>query len=285
MTLRAWIAKGEAELNIGPHPERGRRDAELLLLFLIGKNRAWLMAHLDDDFAGCTAIRYEGLLRRRRAGEPIQYITGEAEFYGLPLCVTPNVLIPRPETEHLVEKALELAGQFTRPAIVDIGTGSGAIAVAVAHQLHDACVTAIDISESALAVARGNAQRNGVEARIRFLRGDLFAPVAEDRFDIVVSNPPYIPAADRDALSPEVRDHEPALALFAGSDGLDIYRRLIPAAHSVLVPGGYLVLEIGYGQSESVRMLLAGAGFTHIEFAPDLQGISRVATSQRALES
>ncbi len=285
MTLRAWLARAEAGLNAGPHPERARRDAETLLLHLIGRNRAWLLTHLDDEFAGCTAIGFEGLLRRRATGEPIQHITGETEFYGLPFRVTPDVLIPRPETEHLVEHVIALAAQFHSPRIVDAGTGSGAIAIALAHALNEAQLTAIDISDSALAIARENAERNGVASRIRFHEGNLLEPVAGQRFDVVVSNPPYVPTSDRDTLSVEVRDFEPALALFAGKDGLDLYRQLIPAAFTLLAPGGFVALEIGYGQSEAIRALLSDAGFARIEFMPDLQGILRVAAAQRPHQS
>lgn len=285
MTLRDWLARAEAELGSGPHADRARRDGEVLLLHLIGKNRAWLLAHIDDDFAGCTAIRYESLIRRRLAGEPIQYITGETEFYGLPFRVTPDVLIPRPETEHLVEEAITLARVFGRPRIVDVGTGSGAIAVMLAHELPDARITTIDLSEAALSVARDNAKRHNVDTRIRFMHGDLLGPVAQEHFDIVVSNPPYVPVSDRNGLAVEVRDHEPALALFAGADGLDIYRRFIPAAYKSLVPGGFIVLEIGCGQSEPVKTLLAGAGFTEIDIRPDLKGIPRIVTGQRPLQS
>jgi release factor glutamine methyltransferase len=281
MTLREWLDWGEAQLGAGPHPERARRDAETLLLHLVGKNRAWLIASVNDDFAGCTAIRYASLLERRRKGEPIQYIAGETEFYGLPFRVTPDVLIPRPETEHLIEKVLELATSFQQPRIVDIGTGSGAIAVALAHHLPQAQITATDISEPALAVARENAERNGVAGRLRFLQGDLLVPVADRQFDIVVSNPPYVSSADRESLSLEVRGHEPAQALFAGDEGLTIYRRLIPAAFAALAPGGFIALEIGYGQASAVQALLGDSGFTDTKLTPDLQGIPRVATSSR----
>lgn len=284
MNLRGWLHKGSAELSSGPHPERARRDAELLLLYLIGKPRAWLLAHLDEEFAGCGAIGFEELLRRRLSGEPIQYITGEAEFYGLPFRVTRDVLIPRPETEHLVEKTIELAGHFQAPRIIDIGTGSGAIAIALAHALKDAQITAIDISATALAVARENADRNAVSSALRFLQGDLLTPIANEHFDIIVSNPPYVSTADRGTLAVEVRDHEPALALFAGDDGLDVYRRLIPAAYSALSPGGFIALEIGCGQAQSVQRLIERAGFSRIEFITDLQSIPRVAVAQRACD-
>ena len=191
------------------------------------------------------------------------------------------MLIPRPETEHLVEKVIELARGFERPRIVDVGTGSGAIAVALAYNLPDARITATEISAAALEVARANAARNGVAERVRFFEGDLLAPVAGELFDLVVSNPPYVPEGDRDALSVEVRDYEPAQALFAGADGLAIYRRLIPAAFAALVRGGSVALEIGYGQQGAVDALLADAGFTEIEFTKDLQGIPRVAVARR----
>jgi release factor glutamine methyltransferase len=282
MTLREWLRKGEEQLGAGPHADRARRDTETLLLHLVGKNRAWLIAHLDDDFAGCTAIRFASLLDRRLRGEPIQYIVGEAEFFGLPFKVTPDVLIPRPETEHLVEKAIEIAGLRAAPRIVDVCTGSGAIAVALAHALPTATITATDVSKAALSIACDNAKRNGVEPRIRFFEGDLLAPLAGEQFEIVVANPPYVPTIERESMSVEVRDHEPALALFAGVDGLDIYRRLISAAPSVLVPGGFIALEIGYGQARAAEELLAAAGFRQIEFIPDLQDIPRVACANWA---
>jgi release factor glutamine methyltransferase len=304
MQLRECLDHGAARLSTGPHPDRARRDAESLLIHLTGKNRAWLLAHTADELGGCTAIRYAGLLDRRFAGEPIQYITGETEFFGLPFRVTPDVLIPRPETEHLVEAALALAKTLRAPSIprslrngwdtetlhppeqavrvVDIGTGSGAIAVALAHSLPRARITAIDLSPAALEIAEENARRNGVADRIRFLRGDLLEPVARESFDFVVSNPPYVPETDRPGLSVEVRDYEPAMALFAGNDGLDIYRRLIPAALRVLRSGGVILLEIGFGEQEAVSHLLAESGFENIEAAPDLQGIPRVVSGRRA---
>ena len=239
------------------------------------------MAHAEDDISADEAGRYRELIERRYLGEPMQYILGEAEFYGLRFRVTPNVLIPRPETEHLVERVLELAEQFQTPRIVDVGTGSGCIVVALAAHLKGADLTAIDISASALDLARQNAELNGALQRIRFLEDDLLAPVAGQRFEIVVSNPPYVSEVDRASLSVEVRDHEPALALFAGNDGLDIYRRLIPAAFAALAPGGFVALEIGYGQMEGVSKLLSVTGFREIEFIPDLQDIPRVAVARR----
>ena len=281
MTLKSWIANVEKRLRGGPHPERARLDAESLLLHLIQCDRAFLVAHSDEMLNAEGAVRYYALIERRLAGEPIQYITGQTEFYGLPFRVDSSVLIPRPETEHLVEKALSLAGSFPHPHIVDVGTGSGALAVALAHKLPFASITAIDLSAQALVVARANAEQNAVTNRIRFLQGDLLAPVAGETFHIVVSNPPYVAESDRASLAVEVRDHEPELALFAGTDGLAAYRDLIPQAHAVLVPGGFIALEIGCGQHSAISTLLAEAGFTQIDFTSDLQGIQRVVTARR----
>jgi release factor glutamine methyltransferase len=284
--IGALLARAASTLAAGPHAGRARRDAETLLLFALrqndpNKNRAWLIAHEGDVPAAEETTLFHKLIERRRAGEPVQYIGGEAEFYGLPFTVNESVLIPRPETEHLVEKALALAECFERPRMVDVGTGSGAIAIALAYEWLDAAVTATDCSAQALNVARANAERNGVAARVRFFEGDLLAPVAGELFEIVVSNPPYVPARDRETLAVEVREFEPGLALFAGDDGLDIYRRLILAAREVLVEGGYIALEIGYGQRESIAALLKDAGFEEIEFTADLQGIPRVASAKR----
>jgi release factor glutamine methyltransferase len=279
VTIQNWVQNGEARLRGGPHSERARLDAETLLMHLIHRDRAFLIAHQNEILTAEGAVSYYALIERRMAGEPIQYITGEAEFFGLPFKVTRDVLIPRPETEHLVEKVLSFAANFEEPRIVDVGTGSGAIAVALAHKLPDAQITAIDISAAALEIARGNAELNGVAERVRFLEGDLLAPVAGEEFEIVVSNPPYVAESDRESLAVEVRDYEPAVALFAGR-GLDIYRRLIPGARDRLVPGGYLAMEIGYGQNKAIARLLAKAGIEEIEFTGDLQGIPRVASGR-----
>lgn len=281
MTIEEWLKKGAADLRRGPHPDRARRDAETLLLHLLRRERAALLARSKEVLSAEEAEIYVALLERRAAGEPLQYIIGETEFYGLPFQVSPGVLIPRPETEHLVEKAIELGKRLDEPRIVDIGSGSGAIAIVLARHLPRARITAVEISERALAVARENGLRNGVAGRIRFLEGNLFAPIAQERFDIVASNPPYVPSADRASLAVEVRDHEPAVALFAGADGLDVIRRLIPDAFSSLAPGGALVMEFGYSQCPAMSGLLADAGFEEIEFVSDLQGIPRVACARR----
>jgi len=296
-TLRFALNEAQKILAEGAHSGRGRRDTETLLLHTLRKNApdtnlAWLIAHDGEPLAADAAAAFCDLIERRLAGEPIQYITGEAEFYGLPFHVNRDVLIPRPETEHLVEKAIALAEKL-RPTgtisdarmaslrIVDVGSGSGAIAVALAHALPFAEITATDISPAALAVAKSNAACNGFADRVRFFQGDLLEPFVGEHFDIIVSNPPYVPDSDRATLDVEVRDYEPSQALFAGKDGLQIYRRLIPTAFGALVPGGFLALEIGYGQQEPIHALLAGAGFSGIEFTEDLQKIPRVVVARR----
>jgi release factor glutamine methyltransferase len=281
-TVSDYVFAGAERLRRGPHPERALQDAEFLLMHVLGKDRAWMLAYWKDEINTDASIPYHSVIEQRRNGEPIQYITGEAEFYGLPFRVTRDVLIPRPETEHLVDKLIALAAEMAQPRIVDVGTGSGAIAVSVATKIPSAAIAAIDISAAALDLARENAKRNGVTDRIRFLDGNLLAPVSEKKFDFVVSNPPYVPETDRTSLSVEVREYEPGLALFAGADGLAVYRRLIPAAYDALVPSGWIVLEIGYGQQEAIRTLLAESGFAEIAFTADLQRIPRVACARRS---
>ena len=283
LPLREYLRIAAKKLEHGLHPDQASQDAEFLIRYALGKDRAWMMANWPLEISA-EEVRGCGLLiDRRYAGEPIQYITGETEFYGLPFSVAPGVLIPRPETEHLVEKVLQLAAEFrqTNLRIADIGTGSGAIAIALAHSLPEARIFATDLSPEALAIAMKNARRNRVAECITFLEGDLLAPLAGEEFQIIASNPPYVPLADCDSLSVEVRDFEPHSALFAGDDGLEIYRRLIPCARELLVSGGWLVLEIGYGQRAAIASLLDPAGFREVDFVPDYQGIARVAVARR----
>ena len=216
-------------------------------------------------------------LARRARHEPVQYIIGEQEFFGLKFRVTPDVLIPRPETEHLVEAALARTDSDASLHIADVGTGSGAIAVPLAHALPRARVTALDISAAALVVAHENAESHGVSDRIRFFKSDLLAAVAGEQFDMIVSNPPYV--AEDEELEPQVGEYEPGSALFAGPEGLDVYRRLIPQAQAALKPGGWLLLEIGHGQQGALERLLSGWG--NVSLIADLQGIPRVACAQR----
>lgn len=287
MTLREALNNAAARLA-EQEQLRGQahRDAELLLLDTLKISRVTLLAHPDCEMTQSQIAQYEGTIARRLLREPIQYITGQQEFYGIPLKVTPAVLIPRPETEHLVEEVLRRLPKDEPLRIVDIGTGSGAIAIALAVHLPHAEITAVDVSSAALAVATANATEHGVESRIRFLESDLLAALPDavlHAFDAIVSNPPYIPERDRASLHPEVRDHEPATALFAGEAGLDIYRRLIPQAYSALKPNGLLALEIGHGQQEALASLLQG--WDGVSFVDDLQRIPRVALARRAASS
>lgn len=259
--------------------EQPRRDAELLLLRVLERDRTFLLAHPDAEVTREQLALYDDWLCRRAAHEPIQYILGEQEFFGLTFAVTPDVLIPRRETEHLVEALLERVSRDQPLRIVDVGTGSGAIAVALAHALPLAQVTALDISEAALAVARRNAEVHQVADRMRFLKSDLLGAVAGEQFDAVVSNPPYVAENDRESLEPQVRDFEPAVALFAGTSGFDVYERLIPQAHNVLRPGGWLLMEMGLGQRNHLKRLLSG--WDEVSFMDDLQRIPRVACARR----
>ena len=268
-------------------------DAALLLRHVLGIDRPTLIAHPERPIDRDQQAAYQRLIERRLTFEPVQYITGSQEFFGLNLRVTPAVLIPRPETELLVETVLSFVNPVTHSSqshrdewvppqplrIADIGTGSGAIALALAQALPPAEMFAVDLSETALAIAHENALTHGLAVRIRFLRSDLLtALAAEPPFDIIVSNPPYVPLADAPDLHPQVREHEPATALFGGDDGLDIYRRLIPQAAARLRPAGLLALEIGHGQQAAIVALLAG--WDDVEFVADLQGIPRVVTAR-----
>jgi release factor glutamine methyltransferase len=285
MTLREALDRGVHRLQSQPRlRDDAAADAAYLLRYTLAISQAMLLGHPDRVLTPEEHATYDSLLARRLALEPIQYIAGEREFYGLPLRVNPAVLIPRNATEHLVEAVLKEMQQSPAPnqppRIVDVGTGSGAIAIALAHHLPAAQLTALDISPAALDVATANAERNAVASRIRFLQSDLLGSIArEPAFDAIVSNPPYVPTSDRETLHPQVRDFEPALALFAGPDGLDLYRRLIPQAHTALKPGGLLALEIGYGQSNAIRALLAG--WNGIRFVDDLERIPRVVLARK----
>jgi release factor glutamine methyltransferase len=273
-TISAAFAYGTAQLS---RLSSGRRDAELLLMRALGCDRAYLLTHPEAHLTNEQAGTYKDWLARRARNEPVQYIIGEQEFFGLKIHVTPDVLIPRPETEHLVEAVVARADRESPLRIADIGTGSGAIAVALAHALPKARITALDISPAALAVARENAEAYEVSSRIRFIESDLLAVVAGESFDMIVSNPPYV--AEDEELESQVRDYEPASALFAGATGLEVYGRLIPEAYTALKPGGWLLLEIGHGQRDALTQLLAG--WDNVSFIADLQEIPRVVCAQR----
>jgi release factor glutamine methyltransferase len=246
-------------------------DAQVLAAHALGVARASLLADLRRTLTDEEARRVERLFHRRRGGEPVAYLTGEREFFGLSLAVTPDVLIPRPETEILVAIALEVAPSGAR--VLDLGTGSGAVAIAIAHEEPDMEVVAVDASADALAVARENARRHA--ATIRFVYGGWFAGLAGQRFDVIVANPPYIAAGDAHLDQGDLR-FEPRDALVGGPDGLDAIRAIVGRAKEHLVPGGWLLFEHGYDQAERSRSLLAMYGYADVQTWPDLAGIPRV---------
>ena len=268
---RLW---GERELA----PEQ-RRDVAYLLRAAMGRDVAYVLAHGEEVLTDEVAPRFRAMIARRQAGEPVQYIIGTQEFWGLELQVTPAVLIPRPETEHVVEAVLARVSRDADLRIADVGTGSGAIAIALAKELPRARMVATDISAAALRVAKKNAEQHRVGNRIEFVECDLLPVQLQNYFDVIASNPPYVAEADRETLAREVRDFEPAQALFAGADGLEVYRRLIPVAKAALKPGGWLVMEMGAGQADTLRRVLAG--WNGVEIKRDLAGIERVISARR----
>jgi release factor glutamine methyltransferase len=272
MTLQTAILQGQ-KLFTDAGISAPRLTAEVLLAHAIGCQRSWLFAHSNEELRELWWIHYGRYLHQRLSGVPTQYITGTQEFFGRDFRVTPDVLIPRPETEHLIETALK----HPAAAILDIGTGSGAIAVTLALETKSR-VIATDISPRALNIASGNSRR--LEAKVDFLECDLGSALRGESFDLVVSNPPYIPETDRATLQSEVRDHEPALALFAGIDGLEIYRRLIPEAARLLKPSGRMILELGDASLSPVREMLDGR-WRNIEVIDDLAQVPRVLTAVR----
>ena len=269
MTVRTALTQGQQLLEDAKISE-ARLTAEVLLMRATGHDRAWLYAHGNDELIEVWWIHYGRYLHQRIKGEPTQYITGRQEFYGREFLLTPDVLIPRPETEHVIEAALIRSAE----TILDIGTGSGAIAVTLALETK-ARLVAADISPAALSIAQQNAR--SLRAQVSLVACDLGAAFASESFDLVVSNPPYIPGRDRASLQPEVSDHEPALALFGGDDGLAIYKRLIPEAARLLRPGGWLMMELG--NAVAVRTMCAD--WTDVEIVNDLAGIPRVLIARK----
>ncbi len=256
-----------------------RREAASLLALALDKPNTFLIAHPEYELTADEVVRFDSFVARRANREPFQYIAGWQEFYGLEFEVTPDVLIPRPETEILVEEAIKELRKLDSPTFCEIGVGSGCISVSVLHNVPNATAVATDISDKAIAVARRNAERHGVTDRLVLKHGDLFAGV-EGKFDMIVSNPPYIPDADLAEMQSEVRDFEPHSALFAGSDGLDIVRRIIDEAPAHLNPDGPLVMEIGFGQDDAIESTIDSALWSRTEFLGDLQGIPRILHSR-----
>jgi release factor glutamine methyltransferase len=262
-----------------------RLDAEVLLAETLRTDRVGLYTHFDQPLQPDELVRFKELIRRRLRREPVAYILGKKEFWSLSLRVTPDVLIPRPETEALVAEALKILtpaeGKDSR--ILEIGTGSGAVSIALARELPAAKVVATDLSPKALALAEENALRSGVRERVLFLQGDLFHPVEkEDAFDLIVTNPPYIPRGEFPSLMPEVRDYEPKVALDGGKDGLDFFRRVLPAVGDHLRPGGWFLAEMGAGQDpQIIKIAEKNPGLDSFGFAKDLSGINRVFKARR----
>jgi release factor glutamine methyltransferase len=287
VNIRSALKDAIARLRASSVPSHSLA-AELLLMHALGRDRAWLYAHADEPIAPDALNRFFELIERRCAGTPTQYLTGRQEFWGLELHVRPGVLIPRPETEHIVEVALERTGHRALARIADVGTGSGCLAIALAIEFPSARVYASDISPEALAVARENADRHGVSARIEFLECNLLdaleLPSRESnaRLDLIVSNPPYVARAEAPRLPREIREHEPPEAVFAGETGAELYPALIEQAARLLAPGGLLVLELGSDSLPRVFPLLDEAPcWNDIRITHDLAGLPRVISALR----
>jgi release factor glutamine methyltransferase len=274
--LRAAIAQLEAAAIEAP-----RISAEVLVFHVLGCDRAYLFAHPERELTCQEQSQFDALISRRASGEPLQYLTGHQEFWKADFLVSPAVLIPRPETEHIIEAVLGLVRHFAlgpRLRLIDVGTGSGAIAITLARELKQAEVHAVDLSAAALEVARLNAQR--LEAHVQFSQSDVLAAVERNAsFDFVVSNPPYVGLNEADKVQEVVKHCEPPMAVFAGDEGLSVIRRLIPQAQEALRPGGWLLMEIGYSQAQAVMSLLAG--WHNIHAVPDLAGIPRVIVARK----
>jgi len=272
------------ELFVANDVPSPRLNAELLMLFVLGRERSFLYSHPEYELTADEQSQYEEVTGQRARGCPTQYITGHQEFWGLDLLVSPAVLIPRPETEHVVETVLELVkGYEVEPRdklrIVDVGAGSGAIALALASELPQAEIHACDISEEALEMAAVNAARLALDKHVRFRKSDLLSAYAGMQFDFVVSNPPYVGESEADKVQKQVREFEPKVAVFSGEEGMDIYRRLVPQAHAALKPGGWFVAEIGFSAEAKVRELLDT--WKEVLVTADLQGIPRVIAARK----
>ncbi len=252
-----------------------RREANSLLAFALGKDRSFFIAHPEYELSENESNNFHRILKRRAGREPLQYIRGQQEFFGLDFIVTPDVLIPRPETELIVEAAIEILKQKENPRFCEIGTGSGCISVSILHAIKNATATGADISETALKIARTNAEKNNVSGRLNIIRSDIFGNFESERFDLIVSNPPYISIEDFGNLQLEVRDFEPQNALTDGKNGLSIIEKIISDAPEFLKADCFLLMEIGFDQSNEVREMFDLQIWQTVEFLQDLQGIPR----------
>ena len=274
ISIAEAILKGANKLRKAGVPE-ARREAGSLLAFLLDKDRTFILSHADEPISGEQETLFREFLEARAQGKPAQYITGRQDFYGLEFEVTPAVLIPRPETELLVEAAIKLVGAEETISFCDVGTGSGCIAIALLTQLPLAHAVAVDVSTAALETAKRNAVRHRVIDRVEFLLSDCFASVPQQTFELIVSNPPYVAEDAVPTLQREVRDFEPRVALTAGADGLDVIRRLVIDAQRFLKPSGHLLFEIGFDQHEAVGDLIETQVWELLDIYQDLQGIPR----------
>lgn len=294
ISIAEAVLQGAHRLRQAGVPE-ARREAGSLLGHVLERDRSFILSHAEDELSDDQAERFHAALARRAQGEPLQYITGHQEFFGLDFEVTKDVLIPRPETELLVETALKLSADRP-PYFCDVGTGSGCVAISLLHSIPNASdgakahAVAIDISPAALLVAQRNAARHGVVERLKFVNSDLFAALSSELssrtseppvFDLIVSNPPYVEEGALAGLQREVRDFEPRLALAAGADGLSIIRRLLLEAVSFLKTGGHLLFEIGFDQSHAIEQLIDPKIWRLIDIYEDLQGIPRIVALQK----
>lgn len=253
-----------------------RREANSLLAFALQKDKTFLIAYPEYVLTTEEEMRFRDFLQRRAAHEPFQYIRGSQEFYGLDFTLTPDVLIPRPETELIVEAAIEILREKEDPLICEIGVGSGCISVSILHEVKNASAMGLDISEKALKIAQINAQSNGVSNRIELKISNVFAVLQDEKFDLIVSNPPYLPSEDFSMLQAEVRDFEPRVALTDDKDGLSIIEKIISGAPKFLKPNCFLLMEIGFNQANRVREMIDQGVWQTIGFLPDLQGIPRM---------
>jgi release factor glutamine methyltransferase len=268
-------------MNAGISAHLAALDAEVLARQVLGWDRARFLTDRNETATSAFLLRYEPLVARRERREPVSYILGMREFWGLPFEVGPDVLIPRQETEFIVEETLALVGKDSRPLIVDVGTGSGCIAISLASEIPGARIIATDVSRHALDVARRNAERYNVGDRISFVETSFLDGIDEGA-DVIVSNPPYVPSVSQRGLTPEVRDYEPAVALFGGEDGLDGLRSVLEGAAAKLAPGGWLVMEFGCGQDDCVTDLVTGVNGLHVvKIRHDLQDIPRTVVCRR----
>jgi release factor glutamine methyltransferase len=262
------------------HVGSPRLNAEILLMFVLQCDRAYLYAHPERELTAAEESKYQEALARRASGFPSQYITGHQEFWGLDFIVTPAVLIPRPETEHLIEVLLPKAKEVPRPRLVDVGTGSGCIAITLSRELPDAEIYATDISHDALEIAQANATRYPFASRIQFHQTDLLSGLAHNYFDFIVSNPPYVGESEEDSVQLEVRKFEPRMAVFSGPIGTEVIERLIQQAQAALKPQGWLLMEISGTIVDGVKKVLDG--WENVEITNDLQGIPRVVSARKS---